>query len=512
MIERLSGISLPVGADEEKLFALAQKKLRAPVKYFKILKKSLDARDKNKLRWIYSVEFSSQAQAEIDVLAPLGKTSQKARVVIVGAGPAGLFCAVRLLQWGLQAILLERGAPVEEREKDIQSFFKTGVLNTQSNVQFVEGGAGTFSDGKLNTQTNNLENAEVLQLFVSFGAPREILYLNKPHIGSDNLKKVVKNMREYILANGGQILFRTAMTDIKTKDGTVVSVTLSNGQTLPADAVVLAIGHSARDTFEMLERKGVCLQQKEFAVGVRIEHLQEKISLAQYGKDYGLLPPADYKLVSHASERAAFTFWMCPGGFVMPAASEEGRLVTNGMSNYKRDGVNANSALIVQVKKEDFLSDSPLAGVAFQRKLESAAYKLGGGGYLAPAQRVEDFLKNRPSFSAGEVLPSYARGVRYTDLSELFPKILSDTLKKAVTDMDRRLKGFAHPDALMTGVESRTSSPVRIVRGETGESVTLGGLYPCGEGAGYAGGITSAAADGLRTAIKIIRRFGGAVE
>lgn len=512
MIEKLTGVRLPVGASEEQLLALAQKKLHAPVRYFKILKKSLDARDKNKLQWIYTVEFSAQKQSESDPLAPLGEAKErKKQILVVGAGPAGLFCAVRLLQWGFCPLVVERGAPVEERERDIQAFFDTGVLNTQSNVQFGEGGAGTFSDGKLNTQTNSLENAEVLRLFVAFGAPQEIAYLNKPHIGSDNLKKVIQNMRRYILAQGGKIAFHTALIDVnKTPDGKL-NAHLSTGEKIEADDIVLAVGHSARDTFSMLESKGVCLQQKEFAVGVRIEHLQSKISFSQYGSAYTKLPPADYKLVSHVKDRAAFTFCMCPGGYVMPATSEEYGVVTNGMSNYLRNEMNANAALIVQIKKEDFASDAPLAGIAFQRKLEQAAYRLGGGDYRAPVQRVEDFLKNRPSHGAGEVLPSYARGVTYTNLNELFSLDVAQTLASSISDMGRRLKGFDHADALLTGVESRTSSPVRILRGEQGESVTVPNVYPCGEGAGYAGGITSAAADGLRTATKIARKYGANV-
>lgn len=510
MIEKLSGVKLPLGASEQKLKDAAQKKLRAPLQYFRIVKKSLDARDKNKICWVYTVEFSAQKVRESDPLAPFAKgvKTSPERVLIAGMGPAGLFCAVRLLQYGIKPIIVERGASVEERERDTATFFDTGKLNVNSNIQFGEGGAGTFSDGKLNTQTNNAENAEVLRLFTAFGAPQEILYLNKPHVGSDNLRAVVRNMREYILSRGGEIRFHTALTDVTLSDGKIVSVTLSDGEKLPVSEVVLAVGHSARDTFEMLERKGAWLEQKEFAVGVRIEHLQAKTGLAQYGEAYKLLPPADYKLVSHAFERAAFTFCMCPGGYVMPATSEEGGVVTNGMSNYKRDGVNANSALVVQVKKSDFSDQSPLAGVAFQRRLERAAYFLGGGEYRAPAQRVEDFLAGRKSTGAGEVLPTYARGVTYTDLNGLFPAELSQTVGGAILDMDKRLHGFAHPDALLTGVESRTSSPVRILRDERGESVTVKGLYPCGEGAGYAGGITSAAADGLRTAKRIAIRYG----
>lgn len=515
-IRKLSGIALPVGTDErteeEKLRAQAARRLGAPARYFRIVKKSLDARDKGNIRWIYTVEFSREAVAVPDALEERGELKGRPpSVLIVGMGPAGLFCAVRLLQWGVRPVLIDRGAPVEERERDVERFFATGVLQPDSNIQFGEGGAGTFSDGKLNTQTNSRENAQVLRLFASFGAPAEILYLNKPHIGSDRLKGVIANMRRYILSRGGEMRFHTALTDLETAGGTLRSVTLSDGNKYAFDAVVLAIGHSARDTFSVLQRRGVCLQQKEFAAGVRIEHLQSKIGLAQYGEKYFLLPPADYKLVSHVGERAAFTFCMCPGGVVVPAASEEGMVATNGMSNYRRDGRNANSALIVQVKKEDFGSDDPLAGVALQRTLERAAYALGGGAYRAPAQRVEDFLARRASFAAGEVLPSYARGVAYTDLSRLFPAPMTDALAAAIADMDGRLRGFAHPDALLTGVESRTSSPVRIVRDEAGESLSAAGLYPCGEGAGYAGGITSAAADGLRTAHAVLRRYGAEI-
>lgn len=363
-IRKLSGIFLPVGTDgeaeREQLRALAAKKLGAPVRFFRIVKKSLDARDKSKIRWVYTIEFAAKPVPAPDVLGEKGSCKDGTpRVLVVGMGPAGLFCAVRLLQWGVRPVLIERGGPVEEREGDIKEFFDTGRLNVDSNIQFGEGGAGTFSDGKLNTQTNSAENAEVLRLFSAFGAPEEILYLNKPHIGSDRLKTVLKNMRAYILSHGGKIFFHTALTDVRIEGGALRSVTLSDGNRYFFDAVVLAIGHSARDTFALLQRQGVCLQQKEFAVGVRIEHLQEKIGFAQYGKSYALLPPADYKLVSHASERAAFTFCMCPGGFVMPSASEEGMVVTNGMSNYRRDGKNANSALIVQVKREDFGSDVP---------------------------------------------------------------------------------------------------------------------------------------------------------
>lgn len=508
MIERWSGIKLPLGTSEEKLLSLAQRKLHAPLRYFRIVRKSLDARDKNKICWLYTVEYSAEKQPKIDPLAPLQPVkAPPERVVVAGMGPAGLFCAVQLLRHGIRPLIVERGAPVEERTKDTEAFFQSGKLDINSNVQFGEGGAGTFSDGKLNTQTNSAENGEVLRLFAAFGAPEEILYSNKPHIGSDRLKEVVKNMRQYIIDQGGEVRFHTVVSDMGITNGQISSVTLSDGEVVPTSGLALAIGHSARDTFSMLEKKGVRMEQKEFAVGLRIEHLQEKIGMAQYGRAYPLLPPADYKLVSHASERAAFTFCMCPGGYVMPATSEEGGLVTNGMSNFARDGKNANSAIVVQVRKSDYADDSPLAGVRFQRQLEKRAFALGGGEYRAPVQRIEDFLSGRKSLSAGEVLPTYARGVTFTDLNGLFPADMSVALGRAIVDMDRKLKGFAHPDGLLTGVESRTSSPVRILRDENGESVSVKGLYPCGEGAGYAGGITSAAADGLRTAERIVRKF-----
>ncbi len=505
----ISDIKLPLGKSEEELIRIAERKLGGRARYFAIKKKSLDARDKNNIRYIYTVECSKEAWREGEKSYPLLPKSKRPfhRVLVVGSGPAGLFACIRLIDHGIFPLLIERGAPVEERERDILRFVESKTLNTESNVQFGEGGAGTFSDGKLNTQTHGAFNKEVLEIFVRFGAPKEIAYLAKPHIGSDNLKKVVKNMREYILAKGGEIRFHTRLEDLKIVDGRVTEATvvcLKNGEktreTLPASSVVLAIGHSARDTFEMLNKRGIAMRAKDFAVGVRIEHLQKNIGLAQYGKAYAGLPAADYKLVSHASERSVFTFCMCPGGFVMPAASEEGGVVVNGMSNYARDGINANSALIAQVRREDFDGDDPLAGVRFQRKMEEAAYELGGGNYCAPVQRVEDFLCDRESSRFGEVLPTYPIGTSFCELRAALPDFVCEGLKAGLTDMDRRLKGFAHPDALLTGVETRTSSPVRIERGEDLQSISCKGLYPCGEGAGYAGGITSSASDGLRVA------------
>ncbi|MBQ7948267.1 MAG: hypothetical protein IJ284_00755 [Clostridia bacterium] len=521
-VQTLSDIKLPIGKGENELIKLAEKKCGGKVGYFAIKKKSLDARDKSNLRYVYTIEFSKTAPVKEEKIfdrLPKEKMPQKP-VLVVGSGPAGLFCAIRLLDHGIVPILIERGGSVEEREQRIDRFIEYKTLDVDTNVQFGEGGAGTFSDGKLNTQTHSPLNREVLELFVRFGAPKEILWLAKPHIGSDRLKTVVKNMRQYILSCGGEVRFHTRLEEIFLCNGRVEEVSISrlNADTvcpnrgfavekLPVSAVVLAIGHSARDTFQMLMEKGIPMRQKDFAVGVRIEHLQSSVGLAQYGKAYTQLPAADYKLVSHASERAAFTFCMCPGGYVMPAASEEGGVVVNGMSNYARDGQNANSALIAQVTRADFESDSPLAGVEFQRKLERAAYLAAGSTYAAPVQLVEDFLSDKTSDRFGAVHPTYGAGTAFADLRAVLPLPVIDALKAAIVDMDRRLKGFADPESVLTGVETRTSSPVRIERDEQMQSVGAQGLYPCGEGAGYAGGITSSAADGLRVAEAVYTAF-----
>lgn len=506
MIHVLNDVKLGVTEDEKTLLKIAERKLGGKAGYFKILKKSLDARDKKNIKWVYSVEFSREE--EKIAIEEYPKVNRKPKnVVVAGMGPAGLFCAVTLLRGGITPIVVERGKPVEERRKDIETFCSSGVLNPDSNIQFGEGGAGTFSDGKLNTQTNSPLNKEVLKTFFEFGAPKDILYLSKPHIGSDNLFSVARNMRKYILDGGGKILYSTSLSDIKIRDGRIVSAILSDGEEIPVSELVLAAGHSARDTFKMLYERGVYVEQKEFAVGVRVEHLQGDVGLAQYGEVYKSLPAADYKLVSHAGKRAAFTFCMCPGGSVIPSASDEGGVVVNGMSLYKRDGVNANAALVVQVKKEDFKSSDPLAGVEYQRRMERAAYVSAGGGYKAPVQLMGDFLKGRVSDKFGSVLPTYARGTAFVDLKEVLPEEVYLGLKAAVPDMSRKLKFFSAYDGVLTGVESRTSSPVRITRGENFESVSCAGLYPVGEGAGYSGGITSSAADGIRVAKKIIEKY-----
>ncbi len=500
-------LTLRPGESERALVGMCEKKLRASCRFFRILKKSLDARNKSDIRFVYTVECDRRPPFRPPPVYETVK-GEPPKVVIAGMGPAGLFCAIRLIRHGIRPILLERGRAVEERAADVEAFFRTGALDPRSNVQFGEGGAGTFSDGKLNTQTNSPLNRDVIDTFLEFGAPEETGYLGKPHIGSDNLRTIVAGMRRFLLANGAQVRFSSVLDDVVIRDGRLCAVGV-NGAREDADFLVLSVGHSARDTFEMLLSRGFLIEQKEFAVGVRVEHLQSEIGRAQYGEGFAALPPADYKLVSHAGERAAFTFCMCPGGYVIPSASEEGGVVVNGMSNFARDGGNANSALVVQVKREDFGGDHPLAGVAYQRRLERAAFEAAGGGYRAPVQLIGDFLSDRESYYFGQVRPTYARGTAFVPMRAILPPPIIGAMKAAIPDMDRRLKGFAAYEGVLTGVESRTSSPVRIVRDESLQAAGIRGVYPCGEGCGYAGGITSAAADGIRVAEAIARQFLG---
>ncbi len=438
------------------------------------------------------------------------------RPVVVGFGPCGIFAALILAQMGLRPIVLERGKPVRERTKDTWGLWRQGVLDPDSNVQFGEGGAGTFSDGKLWSQISDPRHLtrKVLTEFVKAGAPEEILFVAKPHIGTFRLVSMVEKMRADIHALGGEVRFGQQVTDLLVQDGHVRGLTLANGQQLAADHVVLALGHSARDTFAMLQRRGVFMEPKPFSVGFRIEHPQGVIDRARFGASAGhpILGAADYKLVHHAGNgRSVYSFCMCPGGTVVAATSEPGRVVTNGMSQYSRNERNANAGIVVGITPQDYRQDGrregpvdPLDGVAFQRQWESRAFELGGGGYRAPGQLVGDFLRRQPSSAAGTVLPSYQPGVHFTDLAERgrpsLPPYVLDAIREALPAFERQIKGFAMADAVLTGVETRTSSPLRITRGRDLQSLNVAGLYPAGEGAGYAGGIMSAGVDGIEVA------------
>ena len=517
---RISGIRLGLDQEEESIPFEIAKKLRineTDITAWSIWKQSVDARRKSNITFVYTVDFQvanekailkkfgkkGVSQATVEKRDYVRKNSIKgSRPVIVGTGPAGLFAGLVLSELGFRPILLERGKRIEERVKDVREFWETGKLDSESNVQFGEGGAGTFSDGKLTTMTNDPRSRKVLEYFVQAGAPGDILYVNKPHIGTDILRRVVINMREKIISLGGEVRFGAKVTGFEIVDGRVQAVIINAGERLETDRVVLALGHSARDTFQMLNEKGFNIQQKSFSIGVRIEHPQRLVDMTQYGESHGhpRLGAADYKLAGHFENgRSAYTFCMCPGGTVVAAASEEGMLVTNGMSEHARDRENANAALLVNVGPDDFGDDHPLAGMHFQRLWERKAFVEGGGDYNAPAQRVGDFLKDRASENIGAVNPSYRPGVRMTDLRSCLPGYVTDTLKLAIVEFDKKLKGFADPDAIMTGVETRSSSPVRILRNQEYQSNILG-IYPTGEGAGYAGGIISAAVDGIRVA------------
>ncbi|MGI6045688.1 MAG: NAD(P)/FAD-dependent oxidoreductase, partial [Eggerthellaceae bacterium] len=438
---------------------------------------------------------------------------RKLRPVVVGAGPAGLFAALYLAKAGLRPLLVEQGGPVDDRLRAVNSFNNGGPLDVHTNIQFGEGGAGTFSDGKLTTNTKSPWTRHVLQWFYEAGAPQEILIDAKPHMGTDKLAHVVRHLREAIIEAGGEVRFYTQLVDLDFSDGRLSGVLVKNTQTEKytheaTDTLILACGHSARSTFQLMLDAGLKLEQKPFAVGVRIEHLQEAINYAQYGKAYKhpALGAADYKLVVHLDNgRSVYTFCMCPGGEVVCATSEEDAVVVNGMSNFNRDGINANSALLVGVGPQDFESNNPLAGMNLQRRMEEAAFKLaideGGKPYQAPAQLVGDFLDEHSSTEAGQVIPTYARGVVYTNLESCLPPFVSSSIRKALPLLDKKLHGFAADDAVLTGVETRSSSPVRIVRNENFQAVMdqalpdglETGIFPCGEGPGYAGGIMSAA-------------------
>ena len=529
MTIRINNLFLGIDEDIEILKTKAAKRLNISLDSiieFRILRESIDARKKDNIRFNYSVNLQfegeqklvknlkdkdiiTEAEAFKEDIVP-GHKRLSHRPVVIGMGPAGIFAGLLLARKGYKPLLIERGEDVDSRTSSVDNFWRTGKLKGESNVQFGEGGAGTFSDGKLTTRIKDRRCDYVLDELVKFGAPKEIIYSGKPHVGTDILKTVVKNLREEIKTLGGEVQFSSKLEDIIVHGGKVKAI-MVNGNEIPCEALILAIGHSSRDTYEMMHKRGVFVSPKAFSIGVRIEHPQHFIDKAQYGKfaEHPRLRAADYR-VAYSNEqmkRSVYSFCMCPGGEVVAAASEHNRLVTNGMSYYKRDKDNANSALVVSVSPEDFQGLSPLKGMEFQRHYEELAYNAGGGNYEAPVQLVGDFLKDEQSRTLGKVQPSYKPGWNFVMLDKCLPPYVIEMLKLGIMEFDKKIKGFAMEDAVLTGIETRTSAPVRIDRDENLQSISIKGVYPSGEGAGYAGGIISAAVDGLKVAEEIIKNY-----
>ena len=479
---------------------------------FIILKKAIDARKKNDIHYSYTVAVKTAKNIKgydifkrEEYIFPKGKRLGT-RPVIIGMGPCGLFAGLVLAEAGYAPVIIERGADIDTRKIKVDEFWKCGKIDTQTNVQFGEGGAGAFSDGKLNSGIHDKRCQFVLDTFAKYGASEEITYTAKPHIGTDILERVVKNIREAIIANGGEVRFLTTLTGIIAQNGKVVGVKVKNKNdeyVIDTDNVILAIGHSARDTYKMIKNLGADMEQKNFSVGVRIEHSQDMINESQYGAFKKYLGAADYKLSVHLDNgRSVYTFCMCPGGVVVASSSEDGAVVTNGMSYSKRDGDNANSAVLVNVTTADFDSDDPLAGVGFQEEIEKRAFLFGGKNYKAPAQYLSEFIGTE---SGMKVMPTYKPGVELCEISQVFPDFVTEALKKAITEFDKKIKGFADGGAILTAPETRSSAPVRILRDKETLMSNITGLYPAGEGAGYAGGIMSAAVDGIKVSEALIK-------
>ncbi len=529
MVIRINNINLNLDDEFKVLEKKVCKKLKISkedINKIEIIRKSIDARKKNDIKFTYSIDVICDNEAkiiskihdkdvrlekaeEIDSIIP-GTEKMEHRPVVVGFGPAGIFAALTLARKGYKPIVYERGESVDKRTETVEKFWKSGELNLESNVQFGEGGAGTFSDGKLTTRIKDHRCAFVLDELINAGAPSEIKYESKAHVGTDLLKGVVKNIREEIKRLGGEVHFDSKLEKLSYENGKLKKI-IVNGKEIPCEVLVLAIGHSSRDTYEMLHKENVSMDAKAFAIGVRIEHPQELINISQYGENHKhpKLQAADYRLTyqSERLKRGIYSFCMCPGGVVVAAASEEGRLVSNGMSYHARDLENANSALVVTVSPEDFEGDSPLRGMEFQRHYEELAFKLGGGNYKAPVQLVGDFLKDRISTKLGKVTPSYTAGYEFKELKDCLPSYVIEALKEGIYNFDKKIKGYAREDAVLTGIETRTSAPVTLNRDSKLESVNVSGLYPTGEGAGFAGGIISAAVDGIKVAEHIIEKF-----
>lgn len=535
MLIRIDEIILPFQTNpailQNKIVEILDLPLSSKFSY-EIVKRAIDSRNKRQINFVYSVEvkidheekiiskiekndlkkFRShrlRLQEEYSYEIPKCK-KQKQRPIIVGSGPAGLFAALILAKAGLNPLIIERGKKVDDRLKDIKKMQDSGKLNPNSNVQFGEGGAGTFSDGKLSTLITNHRIKYIFQEMVKAGAPEDILWDAKPHIGTDNLQGMVKNLREKIIKLGGEFRFESIMTDIIFKNNKISAIMLNDEEKIPAKDVILAIGHSARDTYEKLYERGLKMAAKPFSMGIRIEHKREMIDRSQYGDFYNekKLGAARYKLVAHVPDgRSVYSFCMCPGGYVMASSSEENRLTINGMSEYARDNENSNSALLVNVFPEDFDNDSPLAGVEFQRHWEAKAFELGGGGYKAPVQLLGDFLQNKKSEKLGAVKPSYRPGFTLVNLRDCLPNFIYENLKKALPQFENKIKGFTKHDAVLTALESRSSAPLKILRDEESFESSVAGLYPTGEGAGYAGGIVSSAVDGILVAEEILKKY-----